>query len=409
VAINTGDLLMGLGAAIGGTGPQFIQGLDQRDRQRTEQKRAELQGRQQAMYQDAATGLQLVRAGDLDGLIALGEDRLQLLQTYPDADPSDTQRIIQLARFAKQNDPVALRNLAMELTAATSRGLSMGLIKMPEAQKPMIVGADETVFDPVTGEALYTGPGKPADRKTAEDQNGVLRFIDNGEPVYPNVQQTTTSEEQAPLTDIGKLNRALQTGEITQAQFDAATQPKPVESKTYQESGELRREFSAIPLVRDFSQQASAFGRIQESARDPSAAGDMSLLFGYMKLLDPQSTVREGEQAQAQQATGIPGRVLNAYNAAVSGIRLNDEQRADFLDRSNRLYKSAESGFMSIYNQYSDLAKRRKLPIEDSLIDYRIGSKSIGQAPQDWISSGLNQIDWDALPEADKKAYLEAN
>lgn len=373
MAINTGDLLMGLGAAIGGTGPQFIQGLDQRDRQRTEQKRAELQARQQAMYQDAATGLQLLRKRDFDGLIALGEDRLQLLQTYPDADPSDTQRIVQNARFAKQGDPVALRNLAMELTAATSRGLSMGIIKMPEAQKPMIVGADETVFDPVTNTALYTGPGKPSERKTAEDQNGVLRFIDTGEPVYPDVQT------------------------------------QPIESNTYQESGELRREFSAIPLVRDFSQQASAFGRIQESARDPSAAGDMSLMFGYMKLLDPQSTVREGEQAQAQQATGIPGRVLNAYNQAVSGIRLNDEQRADFLDRANRLYKSAESGFMSVYNQYSNLAKRRKLPLEDSLIDYRIGSKSIGQAPQDWISSGLNQIDWDALPEADKKAYLESN
>jgi hypothetical protein len=192
MAINTGDLLMGLGAAIGGTGPQFIQGLDQRD----QQKRAELQARQQAMYQDAATGLQLVRAGDLDGLIALGEDRLQLLQTYPDADPSDTQRIIQNARFAKQGDPVALRNLATELTSATSRGMSMGLIKMPEAQKPMIVGADETVFDPVTQEALYTGPGKPADRKTAEDQNGVLRFIDTGEPVYPDVQAPSISPEE---------------------------------------------------------------------------------------------------------------------------------------------------------------------------------------------------------------------
>ena len=196
MAINTGDLLMGLGAAIGGTGPQFIQGLDQRDRQRTEQKRAELQARQQAMYQDAATGLQLLSAGDLDGLIALGEDRLQLLQTYPDADPSDTQRIVQNARFAKQGDPVALRNLATELTTATSRGMSMGLVKMPEAQKPMIVGADETVFDPVTNTALYTGPGKPSDRKTAEDQNGVLRFIDTGEPVYPNVESPTISPEE---------------------------------------------------------------------------------------------------------------------------------------------------------------------------------------------------------------------
>lgn len=148
MAINTGDLLMGLGAAIGGTGPQFIQGLDQRD----QQKRAELQARQQAMYQDAATGLQLLRKRDLDGLIALGEDRLQLLQTYPDADPSDTQRIIQLARFAKQNDPVALRNLAMELTAATSRGMSMGLVKMPEAQ--IIPGSSVVNGQVITQDAM---------------------------------------------------------------------------------------------------------------------------------------------------------------------------------------------------------------------------------------------------------------
>jgi hypothetical protein len=202
MAINTGDLLMGLGAAIGGTGPQFIQGLEQRDRQRTEQKRAELQARQQAMYQDAATGLQLLRKGDLDGLITLGEDRLQLLQTYPDADPSDTQRIIQLARFAKQNDPVALRNLAMELTAATSRGLSMGLVKMPEAQ--IIPGSSvvngQVIMQDATGNLVAQTPEgftpTPADRETKEDQLGVLRYTDNGEPVFPNVQAPSISPEE---------------------------------------------------------------------------------------------------------------------------------------------------------------------------------------------------------------------
>ena len=202
MAINTGDLLMGLGAAIGGTGPQFIQGLDQRDRQRTEQKRAELQARQQAMYQDAATGLQLLSAGDLDGLIALGEDRLQLLQTYPDADPSDTQRIIQNARFAKQGDPVALRNLATELTSATSRGMSMGLIKMPEPQ--IIPGSSVVNGQIITQDAMgnlvaQTPEGltpTPANRETKEDQFGVLRYTDNSEPVFPNVKAPSISPEE---------------------------------------------------------------------------------------------------------------------------------------------------------------------------------------------------------------------
>jgi hypothetical protein len=221
MAINTGDLLMGLGAAIGGTGPQFIQGLDQRDRQRTEQKRAELQGRQQAMYQDAATGLQLLSAGDLDGLIALGEDRLQLLQTYPDADPSDTQRIIQNARFAKQGDPVALRNLATELTTATSRGLRMGLVQMPEAQKPMIVGADETVFDPVTQEALYTGPGKSAETFRVLTPKEVEQYqLDSGSyKINEKTQEVTRIGTPTTTVNIGEGGQSPEFSKMIDQQF----------------------------------------------------------------------------------------------------------------------------------------------------------------------------------------------
>jgi hypothetical protein len=37
----------------------------------------------------------------------------------------------------------------------------------------------------------------------------------------------------------------------------------------------------------------------------------------------------------------------------------------------------------------------------------RRGAES--QAPQDWIAAGLDQADWNALSEDDKKAYLESN
>jgi hypothetical protein len=376
MAINTGDVLMGLGAAIGGTGPQFIQGLQQREQQLTERKRAEIEARQKAMYQDAATGLQLLAQGDLDGLIALGEDRLQLLQTYPDADPSDTQRIVQNARLAKQGDPVALRNLATELSSATSRGLAMGLVKLPEAQKPVVV--DNALVDPTTGKVIYQGEEKP----------------------------------QTPLTDIGKLNRALATGEITQAQYDEAmlaTKEKPEEIKTYQEASDLRKEFSAIPVVRDFAQQSTAFGRIEASAINPSPAGDMSLIFNFMKVLDPGSTVREGEYANAQNAGSIPDNVRSLYNKAIEGTILTDEKRADFVGRAKNLYNSAESGFMRTYNQYKKIAERRKLPIEDSLIDFRYAptNKDATQAPQSWIDLGLTQDEWNSASEDERKPYLE--
>jgi len=60
----------------------------------------------------------------------------------------------------------------------------------------------------------------------------------------------------------------------------------------------------------------------------------------------------------------------------IEGERLTDNQRKDFLERGNKLYKNAEDGFMRTYSQYENIAARRGLPLEDSLIDYRYKSSS---------------------------------
>ena len=69
-----------------------------------------------------------------------------------------------------------------------------------------------------------------------------------------------------------------------------------------------------------------------------SAAGDMALIFNYMKLLDPGSTVREGEFATAEQAAGVSDRVMNAYNKTLTGERLNPAQRTDFINTAKSAY-----------------------------------------------------------------------
>lgn len=76
------------------------------------------------------------------------------------------------------------------------------------------------------------------------------------------------------------------------------------------------------------------------SSGKSSAAGDMSLIFQYMKLLDPGSTVREGEQAQAEQARGVPDTIRNLYNKAVRGEKLTPEQRDDFATQAQSQYRT---------------------------------------------------------------------
>lgn len=90
----------------------------------------------------------------------------------------------------------------------------------------------------------------------------------------------------------------------------------------------LRSEYYTRTKENNYNQVVQQYQKIMGS--EDSAAGDLGLIFAYMKLLDPTSTVREGEFANAQNATGIPSQVMNAYNRAVTGGRINPTQRADF-------------------------------------------------------------------------------
>jgi hypothetical protein len=163
MAITIGDMLGGIGAAFGGTSQQYAQGIRQREQQMTQRKREELQARQIAMYQDAGAAYQLLQQQDLDGIINLANDRLEILQTFDDADPSDTMRILENAMAAKAGDPIALRNLATELTGAASAGRAMGILQAPQADTRVLKPGEQVFRD---GEFQY---GVPAEAKETFD------------------------------------------------------------------------------------------------------------------------------------------------------------------------------------------------------------------------------------------------
>lgn len=131
-----------------------------------------------------------------------------------------------------------------------------------------------------------------------------------------------------------------------------------------------RKEFTSLPVVKAFTTQTTAYGRVISSAEDPSPAGDLALIFNYMKVLDPGSTVREGEFATAQESGSVDDRTRGLYNKIVSGERLSDQQRADFADRATRLYSGAEQQYNDISGQYSAFAAAAGLPPEQVIPNF---------------------------------------
>jgi hypothetical protein len=103
--------------------------------------------------------------------------------------------------------------------------------------------------------------------------------------------------------------------------------------------GKFRKEYS--DQTKGYQEVKSAYGRVLAS--EDTAVGDLSLIFGYMKMLDPGSVVREGEFATAQNAAGVPERIQNIYNRVVSGQRLSPSQRSSFKGQAGKLYETAQT------------------------------------------------------------------
>ena len=107
---------------------------------------------------------------------------------------------------------------------------------------------------------------------------------------------------------------------------------------------------------------------------DDTPTGDIALVYAFMKLLDPGSTVMAGEYATAQNAAGVSEKVRNAYNALLTGKKLGYDQRANFMATGQRLYRSRLPQLGRAVNQYRSLASSYGLNPDLVIRDLRLES-----------------------------------
>jgi hypothetical protein len=84
----------------------------------------------------------------------------------------------------------------------------------------------------------------------------------------------------------------------------------------------------------------------------------MSLIFAYMKMLDPGSVVREWEYATAQNAGNVWDKIINLYNKAVTWNKLTQSQRDEFLNTAKSLMDGMTVNYNNILDDYSSYITR---------------------------------------------------
>lgn len=220
------------------------------------------------------------------------------------------------------------------------------------------------------------------------------------------------------------LEMARATGDVGGAVSALMQQRLKGPKDTFKDVQALRKEFTGLSRIKNFSDVTEAYTRIIKSAKDPSAAGDLALIFNYMKVLDPASVVRESEFAAAAKAGGLGPRIQAAVEQIERGTRLAPEQRADFVNRATQLYQGAEEQARPIYQTYEEIAIARGFDPKKALPEFGYKGE-LYQSPPEFIPAPappvpagatangqpLTQTQWEAIwrskTEEERKKWQE--
>ncbi len=284
------------------------------------------------------------------------------------------------------------------------------VIKENDKERRIIDGADGFKYYADTGERVLPNVKKDTtedanSRKTLQAADGFYYFVDTGERVFPGVEATaeasnnikTVNNQIVDLADpdnprvlfdgrdspdisaqvVG--NQIVFTNKSTQTSY-----AQPIEGFKPDESDEKRKDiefyskqYTGNNVVKNFNEAQTQMNKLIVATKDPSPAGDVSLIFTYMKILDPTSVVREGEQATISNTTNVPGQIRNLYNRLQTGERLNDAQREDFRRKAIQLFQSNQLSLDTLRASYGDIFVEKGLTGEKIFTDTDFRPKKI--------------------------------
>jgi len=113
-------------------------------------------------------------------------------------------------------------------------------------------------------------------------------------------------------------------------------------AKAFEYEEKLRKEFQGRTKV--YGELGTTFSNIESSAKAKTGPGDIALITGFMKMLDPGSVVRETEFATARDTAGLYARLLNTSQKLESGqlFALDSKQRQEYVDLAKQYLDSAQ-------------------------------------------------------------------
>ena len=224
--------------------------------------------------------------------------------------------------------------------------------------------------DPIGLDKLVTAVAEhKATAETPEDAKALAKAraegTDAGTPDKPRATEVVDQGGQLSLiySDTGDTIKTFPKGTTA---AEAAAGASQYNSEANNLRGEFTNNSKQFVVVRD------SYSTMQDAAKNPSPAGDLSLIFGYMKILDPGSVVRDNEQATAANAPGVPNQIRQWYNEVLKGNVLLPERRKDIMGRAKGFYDVKDRLQKAHEDEYRRLATSRGIKPDDAVVNYRL-------------------------------------
>jgi hypothetical protein len=133
--------------------------------------------------------------------------------------------------------------------------------------------------------------------------------------------------------------------------------------KKFTQEEKIRKEWQGRTKV--YGELQGTYNNIQASSAAGTGAGDIALITGFMKMLDPGSVVRETEFATARDTAGLFAQLENRLQKAQNGQLLQPEQRKQYVSLSKQYLEAAQKKSEQEKKDLNAVVKNYKLNPEN--------------------------------------------
>lgn len=137
------------------------------------------------------------------------------------------------------------------------------------------------------------------------------------------------------------------------------------ENKTEERIKQYRSAITSSKPYNNYVETKNRTDALEQAASDPGAFGDLGILFDYMRSLDPDSVVREGEQLMFRRTGSLSDKAANALNSLVTGKTLLPSQREEILKYAKYRRDISERSYAAHVEPTLKQAKRLGLNEEE--------------------------------------------